>query len=487
MNKGIVYILILIVIINLNCFAQIQSSPLTLFDTWNITVIGVQTDDYENFSDKQKLVSVTLRPILSSIIQEVDAHFLSTEERQTARELQYDDAMSILSKKMEKLNKDLDAETLKNEKAEIFELRSKKAKEKRILRRRIRKLQRLNVNSIQVKEQLPIIYKQQNEYLHFSTIEDFNAIAVKLEAHSLFYYKLYALNDFIIIEMYEFNILTKRSRKILQTIINPERITEIYTSLKLSLQTILLGGPVAGLKIAVHTKGEESLFDAKILLDGVVVGFGEINIHTLLAGTHIITIIYRDKQKEEVVVLKNNERLERVYFFDIDLDDVMLIRSNPSGAKVYINSVWAGNTPVVIQRPLFVEQLEITSPEYQTHRKSISIDSASVYDAILIPINPIPLSDRLATDRKQFYNAFSMFAISLAVPIIMNGLYINEANAISIGGASLSPAGASESATRRNAFLYSYIGSSLVSTGFGVFTYIRLRKYLNTASEYQDR
>jgi hypothetical protein len=78
-NKIIVYALIFLFFTNLNCFAQIQSSPLTLFDTWNIAVIGVQTDDYENFSEKQKLVSVTLRPILSSIIQEVDAHFLSTE------------------------------------------------------------------------------------------------------------------------------------------------------------------------------------------------------------------------------------------------------------------------------------------------------------------------------------------------------------------------------------------------------------------------
>lgn len=483
----IIVLIFLFMVINISVFGQIELSPLTKFDTWNVAVIGVQTDDYEGLEDDQKLVSVTLRPILTAVIKEVNFHTMTTEEKKTAQILQKEDALSILSKKMEELQAGVATENLNEEKGEQWKKNLEKAKEIRQLNRRIRKLKKIDPHSIDIKNQLPIVYKEQSDYLNISNVTDYRSIAVELGVHSLLYYHLFQLEDHVVVEMYEYNVLTQFSRKVLQTIISPQNVAEITNSLKLSLRSVLLGGPSTSLNITVVTTNDAVLYDAKILLDGELVGFGYIELPVLLAGTHTIHVVYNSKEKGEVVVLKENDSMEKSYFYDMTPRDVILIESVPAGAKVYRNAQWVGNTPVVIERPVFIEQLEIVKPGYVVHRESVSVTSAQKIQADLQLINPIPLQERLAIDRKKFYNAFSMFALSLAAPIVFNGFFINESNALSIGEEQLSAAGRAESLQRKDAYFYTFIGTSLVSTGFAIFAYIRLQKYLKTASEYQER
>lgn len=468
-------------------FSQNTIASLTKFESWNISIVGVRTDNYKEFLPEQKSLVERIRPLIAEAVKKVDTHYFTTTEKYNARELKREDGLSTLGKSLEKILLEEDTKALANETRNIRQERNANKKTRKELEKRIEKLKKLDNADIPMVNQLPVKFIEQLDVSKISLVEDFQTLAIKLDSHVLLYYHVYVLDKFMVVEIFEYNAIQRKSRRLLHTVVDSKNIIQIYRSIQLSLHDAILGTKSAMLKIkALETEGE-ILYDAKILLNGEIVGFGEIVFQALPAGTHVISIINQAEQRNEVIVLDAGVNALRTYLFDMKIEHTTTIQSNPSNAKVYINSEWVGNTPTVVPKPELISSLEIRVPGYQTHRESITQQTSSVLQVTLVSKNAIPLSDRIKISRKKFYNAFSMFAFSLAGAIVLNGFYINEVNARQIGESQLSSSGKADALVNENAFLYSYIGASAVSVGLGIFTYFRLQKYLETASEYHER
>ena len=480
----------LIFLCSIICIVTVTSHTQQVFtplDSWKVTIIGVQTDNYDVFSSQQRGISIGLLPLLAGAVKEVETRYISPEEKYLAREKKRTDALFSLNTSLTQILESNDISALGNENSDIRNQRRQSQKKIKDLQDRIHRIQNLANEDIPMPSSLPIEYKEQTQYIHISHIENFSKIARELAVHSLFYYKVYPLNQFMIVEVLEYNAIQQRTQRVLRTVVNPNQITQVYESIELRVQDFILGVPSASLKVQAKKNDEEILFDAQILLDGVIVGFGEASISTIASGAHALSVIYDGTQRNEIIILESGDNATRNFLFDIKVKDTITITSNPSNVKVYINTEWVGNTPVVIPKPELILQAELHETRYESHRVSISNDFPSVYHIDMIPKNIIPGSDRLEDSRKKFYNSFAMFALSLAVPIVLNGFYINEVRANSSVGSSLSAQGKESSLRNQAILLYSSIGTAAISTGLGVFSFIRLQEYLDTAGEYHDR
>lgn len=462
-------------------------SNIAKFESWNVSVVGVQSVDFESLGPVQKKVVYALPPLLSAIIRGVDVRYLSAQEKHDAREIKRKDALITLSNSLEKLLIDDGVKALANETLDIRTNRRNANKKIKELKKRIKTIEALETRKIPIAENLPIVYKEQIKYLNISIVEDLQQVSEELGSHEIIYYRVFTLEGYVVVEILTYNAVQQTNRKLLRTVVDPNNITHVYNSLQLGIQDAILGTPSSALTITVQEAEQQKLYDAEIYLDGSLVGFGEVIFSSLPVGVHSINIIHEGQQRIEVVVLEPHETLHKTYMFKIKVSDTITVMSNPSDARVYINSEWVGNTPTVVPKPRFITLLEVKKDEYDNHKETLTVNSNSSINLILTPINPIPLQERLNLSRKKFYNAFSMFAVSLAVPIILNGFLINETNANTIGSNNLSAEGSAESLQRQTAYFYSFLGTALVSTGLGVFTFFRLKKYLNTASEYHER
>lgn len=101
------------------------------------------------------------------------------------------------------------------------------------------------------------------------------------------------------------------------------------------------------------------------------------------------------------------------------------IETVPTGATVYVNSTWHGETPLTIERAPFERSLLIRKPGYFDVKRILNDDTEEQPTYTLTP----ELFDQgrwLLSRRDRFYASLAALVISVPIPIILNGIYENN-------------------------------------------------------------
>ncbi len=463
------------------------------FDTWRVALVGVQIDDFDNLSPEQQHAVFTFISLLRVILKQADTRHLSTYEYYLAREFIKTATLESLREKLENIRIKLDIDALSSEKKETWIKRFNARKEVRKVQKNIKKISKIKVTDVPLDNILDVRYIEQSEYTTIPLTPDFRMLANALNAQQIFYFTLNMVAEYMVITVYSYNIILDASVEVMKTTVDPTNIQAIQNSMSNTVQAAVLGYPVGALTIRTVTisqDGEEIVLnDASIILDGELVGFGEVQINNLWVGVHSIIVLYNDQQRTLTMSLLKDEKAMRTVIFDSKLDQTITINTNPSDAKVYINSEWVGNTPLVLVRTLKTKQLEIKYVGYITARISLTRNTPAIIKIPLILTNAIPLKRRLKKSRDQFYTAFSIFAVSLALPVVLNGFYLSETAALLAfkKGSRITSGEFTKASTKRDALYYSYIGTAVLSGALSIYAFVELSRYLKVASEYHER
>jgi hypothetical protein len=238
------------------------------------------------------------------------------------------------------------------------------------------------------------------------------------------------------------------------------------------LAAAVSGVPPAAL--VVKTDNE----DAIILLKNSFIGRGETGIleHppesvdiTVFANTYQPETVTLDLLSGEMAELQFNLQPLPRTSFDIEVDE--------EGSSLYQGALYVGRSPLTFQSPLNrFEYFHAETPRNSS--AAVIFRAGQIGNPIYMETNPItdPEAKPLNKARRQYYNAWARFWISLPAAFIMNGVVNGYANAYSVHGTDV--------------FVEKYNLYNGISIGlwvaFGVIatdSFIRIIRYNHTASK----
>jgi hypothetical protein len=163
------------------------------------------------------------------------------------------------------------------------------------------------------------------------------------------------------------------------------------------------------------------------------------------------------------------------------------IESAPAGADVYFGSVWQGVTPITLDRPGSPRTVILSQEGFLDETVVLAPDVPDIITRDLVP-DPGNWPEIVQQRRDRFYRAFGWFALSIPIPVMLNGMYQDIA-ALYPGGQpspELSAAEADRLATTANTLLWSARGTAAVSAGLFVNMMVHLIQYIRAGQYAHD-
>jgi len=260
----------------------------------------------------------------------------------------------------------------------------------------------------------------------------------------------------------------------------PEDVDAGIAPLVDDIATIMLGREWATLTVKSNPA------DGAIMIDNVLRGFGSVTVSYLKPGFHTVTASREGSPDvtEQVTLAPQETRQVSLSFF-LPHAARVAIQSEPEGADVYVDSVWRGTTPLTLPRPDTEKNLVLRRDGYLDTKVVFSPDSPDLVSRKMLP-DVIDWGGRIESRRDSFYRSLGLFALSLPIPIIINGVYQNIATLYADGTPpGLDPGSSSRLLGTANVLYWSYWGSVGVSGGLLVNMIVKLVKYVRS-SEYAN-
>jgi hypothetical protein len=256
----------------------------------------------------------------------------------------------------------------------------------------------------------------------------------------------------------------------------------IVGPLRDGLAAVLLGRPWGRLTIST---GRD---DAAIYVDERLVGFGEATLSYARTGRREVRVSVEGVETRERTVAVEPSETTRVDLPLVVADGAEVrIESAPAGADVYFGSVWQGVTPITLDRPGSPRTVILSQEGFLDETVVLAPDVPDIITRDLVP-DPGNWPEIVQQRRDRFYRAFGWFALSIPIPVMLNGMYQDIA-ALYPGGQpspELSAAEADRLATTANTLLWSARGTAAVSAGLFVNMMVHLIQYIRAGQYAHD-
>ncbi|ACS33484.1 DUF2341 domain-containing protein [Thermococcus gammatolerans] len=139
--------------------------------------------------------------------------------------------------------------------------------------------------------------------------------------------------------------------------------------------------------LTVHT----SPSGAKVYVDGKYIGTTPIENYQLSIGHHVVKLSKDGYISQEVGVLINPEETTKINRALVPEHATLTIESEPSGARVYINSVNRGKTPLSLNLSPGTYSVEVALEGYKPYKTSVSLNGGDKR-TISATLTPLPAS-----------------------------------------------------------------------------------------------
>jgi len=165
----------------------------------------------------------------------------------------------------------------------------------------------------------------------------------------------------------------------------------------------------------------------QIFLNGVSLGVGTADEEILEPGPALLEVRYpRYEVYREELDLLPGERIIRDIRLEPGEEDLITLESVPTGADVILGSVYRGRTPLVLSRPLIPEKLILSLEGYDRVSSTLGPESENPASFALTS-GGVDWEEKRLDSQGKFYNSLGWFSLSLAAPLILNGIRENQA------------------------------------------------------------
>lgn len=178
-----------------------------------------------------------------------------------------------------------------------------------------------------------------------------------------------------------------------------------------------------------------------VYIDDMLAGYGSQILRYLPWGEYTIRVESENSDRPQTrQVVLSGEEIVTLQFEDQNIEKRSIaIESMPSGATVYVNSTWQGETPLTIDRPRSESTLLLRKPGYFDVKRTLGDDSRTLDDesrtlddaseerlSYLLTPEIFDQGEWLLSRRDRFYAALTALVLSVPIPIILNGVYENS-------------------------------------------------------------
>jgi hypothetical protein len=194
---------------------------------------------------------------------------------------------------------------------------------------------------------------------------------------------------------------------------------------------------------------------------------------------------YRELSREVEVAAGESKTIS--FLFPVAAEGDVNIETDPSGADVYLGSIWQGVTPLTLARPSAPRTIIVEEEGFLEETIIVTPNSPAAVRRNLVP-DPGDWPQRVEERRDRFYRSLGWFALSLPFPIILNGMF-NDIATLFPGGEpaeDLSTEEAARLARTANTLLWSARATGAVSGGLFVNMMIRLIQYVRVGQYSHD-
>ncbi|MFP4066056.1 MAG: PEGA domain-containing protein [Spirochaetaceae bacterium] len=259
----------------------------------------------------------------------------------------------------------------------------------------------------------------------------------------------------------------------------PGRTDELIGSVADGIAEVLLGRPWGRLTVSVPAS------EAAVYLNERLLGFGEVQVDYARTGSREVRVSLDGvSEQRRTVQVEPGETTEVEVVLPAMAGEQVRIESDPPGAAAYLGSVWQGVTPLTLEKPATPQTMILSLEGFLDETVVLSPRAPDDVRRELVP-DPGDWPEVVTERRDRFYRAFGWFALSIPIPVMLNGMYQDIA-ALYPGGQpspELSEAEAERLATTGNTLLWSARGTAAVSAGLFVNMMVRLIQYVR-AGEY---
>ena len=379
---------------------------------WNVLV----TDLICNSSQEEApYISQTLSSAVYRNLSVIKKHRMSDEEiaarRETIKAEYVDECQKALSKSYQEYDALLFQDKDLNRK---INLKSTISKDKRMLRKANRK----KLEKIYVQRDRDIVFQNEAEEKN-TVLRGPIELATRAKKDNLDYIvwgTMKLVEDVVVAEISLYSALFKKD--LASTRITGDLET-IYHELDKELDVFysdMLGKPWSKINVAVNDE------DVDVFVDGNFVSAGSLSNIILEPGEHIVMATGNNKSEDvKQIMLEENQSADIDFKVEPVESKLFAISSFPTGADVYYNSVWQGQTPMILNGAK--GEVVISKEGYQNCRVFLDEIKGNTLD--FFPQKEVfNKDDYLLDKRNDFYKNLTWFVLSIPVAFFTYANYL---------------------------------------------------------------
>ena len=379
---------------------------------WNVLV----TDLICNSTQEDALyISQTLSHAVYRNLSVIKKHRMSDEEiaaRRAAIKKEYvDECQKALSKSYQDFDALIFQEKDLNKK---ISLKSTISKDKRMLRKANRK----KLEKIYVLRDRDIVFLNESEDKD-TVIRGPIELATRAKKDNLDYVvwgSMKLVEDVVVADI---SLYSAMFNKDLATVRITGDLETIYQELDKGLDAFysdMLGKPWSKINVVVNDE------DVDVYVDGNFISAGSLSNIILEPGEHVIMATGNNKSEDiKQVMLEENQSADIDFRVEPVESKLFAISSFPTGADVYYNSIWQGQTPMLLNGAK--GEVVISMDGYQNSRVFLEEIEGNTLD--FFPKKEVfNKDDYLLDKRNDFYKNLTWFVLSIPVAFFSYANYL---------------------------------------------------------------
>ncbi|MBR4158814.1 MAG: PEGA domain-containing protein [Spirochaetia bacterium] len=379
---------------------------------WNILVTDLICNSPQ---EDAPYISKTLSSAVYRHLSVIKKHRMSDEEIAARREAIKAEYVDECQKALSKSYQEYDALLFKDKDLnKKINLKSTISKDKRMLRKANRK----KLEKIYVQRDRDIVFLNDAEDKDTS-IKGPIELATRAKKDNLDYIvwgSMKMVEDVVVADISLYSAMFKKD---LSSIRITGDLETIYQELDKRLDAFysdMLGKPWAKINVAVNDE------DVDVFVDGNFVSAGSLSNIILEPGEHIVLAAGNNKTEEfKQIMLEENQSADIDFRVEPVESKLFAISSFPSGADVYYNSVWQGQTPMILNGAK--GEVVISKEGYQNSRVFLEEINGNTLD--FFPQKEVfNKDDYLLDKRNDFYKNLTWFVLSIPVAFFTYANYL---------------------------------------------------------------
>jgi|GEM_PF-7040322 len=282
------------------------------------------------------------------------------------------------------------------------------------------------------------------------------------------------IKDYIYIQTYLYNSITQEldSIEFNTTLYKVNNLEEQILS---ELATLIMGQ-------TWHKLNINSLEDSSIYIDDKFKGNNHYSDDFFLSGIYSLSI-KKDGYKETKGTIIADQDLE----LNIDLEEkekkMMFLNTSPSGAKVYLNSIYQGLSPLKIEVKEEDKILKFVMQDYKTKDIIIKANSQNKESNFDLKYDIINKEANFLKAKRSMYMSLGIFAGSVVIPVIFHGLYRSTSNTYLLNKDYLNDKTKDNLLLQSNTYYWFRNGGIILSSILFVNLIDKIVKYISSSEE----